>query len=86
MAPRHCAVHRCQGVELDHDEPPDSQGQGEPHADGVDHDAEVHVEEDDGRPGPGELLLHRPALSPEVTVHQERDVVNHHQHVRNSNA
>ena len=33
-----------------HDEPPDGEAEGEPDADGVDHDAEVGVEPDDGRP------------------------------------
>ena len=34
----------------DHDEPPDCEAEGEPDADGVDDDAEVGVEPDDGRP------------------------------------
>ena len=33
-----------------HDEPPDCEAEGEPDADGVDDDAEVGVEPDDGRP------------------------------------
>ena len=33
-----------------HDEPPDGEAEGEPDADGMDHDAEVSVEPNDRRP------------------------------------
>ena len=33
-----------------HDEPPDGEAEGEPDADGMDHDAEVSVEPHDRRP------------------------------------
>ena len=40
-----------------HDEPPDCEAEGEPDADGVDDDAEVGVEPDDGRPEKTTALL-----------------------------
>ena len=50
----------CHGGELDHDEPPDGQGQGEPDGDGVDVVAEVHVEQHKVAPSLGQLekLIH----------------------------
>ena len=43
-APRYGAEADCQSWELDHDEPADGQGEGQPDGDCVDHDAEVGVE------------------------------------------
>lgn len=56
---RRAEVHRLRG-ELDHDEPPDGQGQGEPDGDGVDVVAEVHVEQHKVAPSLGQLekLIH----------------------------
>ena len=45
------------GGESDHDEPPDGQGQGQPDGDGVDHDAEVCMEEEKDGPGVRKLKL-----------------------------
>ena len=44
MASEHGAVDRDQRVVLDHDEPPDGDGQGQPDADVVNDDAKVGVE------------------------------------------
>ena len=41
----------CKNGELDHDEPPDGQGEGQPDGDSVDHDAEVGVEQEEDCPG-----------------------------------
>ena len=42
-------------MELDHDEPPDGQGEGQPDGHRVDHDAEVGVEQEEISPGEGKL-------------------------------
>ena len=44
-AARYCADFRRQAVELDHDEPPDGESQGEEDGDSVDHHREVDVEQ-----------------------------------------
>ena len=44
-----------QSGELDHDEPPDGQGEGQPDGDCVDHDAEVGVEKEKDCPSKREL-------------------------------
>ena len=49
-AARYCADFRRQAVELDHDEPPDGEGESEPDGDGVDHDGEVGMEEHEQAP------------------------------------
>lgn len=85
VAPGHGAVDGRQGVELDHDEPPHGQGEGQPDGHGVNHDAEVDVEPDDGRPGPAVLLLGGATLGPEVEVGAEGDVVQHEEHVSHGN-
>ena len=46
----YCADFRRQAVELDHDEPPDGEGQGEEDGDGVDHHREVDVEQHEDSP------------------------------------
>ena len=38
------------GGEFYHDEPPDGKGKGEPDGDGVDHDAEVGMEQEENCP------------------------------------
>ena len=43
------------GGEPDHDEPPDGQTEGQPDGDGVDHDAEVDVEQEEDCPAHGKL-------------------------------
>ena len=43
------------GGEFYHDEPPDGKGEGEPDGDGVDHDGEVCVEQEEHRPRLGKL-------------------------------
>ncbi len=85
FTPGHGAVDGRLGVEPDHDEPPDGEREGEPHADVVDDHAEVGVEPDEGRPRP-RVLLRLGTTLPQVVVHYERDVLHHHQHVRNRNS
>jgi hypothetical protein len=69
----------------DHNESPNRETERKPDADGVDHDAKVDVEPDKGRPAPGQPFHRRPAR-PQIHVHAERDVLDHHQHVRHGNA
>ena len=53
---RRAEVHRLRG-ELDHDEPPDGEAEGEPDGDCVDHYAEVDMELEEDRPAQGELNI-----------------------------
>ena len=50
-AVRHGAQGHCHGAELDHDEPPDGKGEGQPDGHRVDHDGEVGVEQQENTPG-----------------------------------
>ena len=52
----------------------------------MDHDAEVGVEPDQGRPRPGVLLGAGAALAPQVHVDVLGDVLHHHQHVGHGDA
>ena len=51
LAPGDGAQADCQDGELDHDEPPDGKGKGQPDRHSVDHDAEVGVEQKKDCPG-----------------------------------
>ena len=53
----YCADFRRQAVELDHDEPPDGEGEGEPGGHRVDHHCEVGVEHHED--SPSERILKR---------------------------
>ena len=50
MTSLHGAVHRDQGVMLDHDQPPDGNRQSQPDRHVVDHQREVGVEQVEGSP------------------------------------
>ena len=51
LAPGDGTEADCYDGELDHDEPPDGKGEGQPDGDSVDHDAEVGVEQEEDCPG-----------------------------------
>ena len=55
LAPGDGAERDGLGGELDHDEPPDGEGEGQPDGHRVDHHAEVAVEEHEDAPGQGVL-------------------------------
>ena len=55
FAPTDGAEADWQCGELDHDEPPDGQGEGEKYGHSVDHDAEVAVEQEKDCPSIGKL-------------------------------
>ena len=87
LAPGHGAEADRQGGELDHDEPPDGEGEGQPDSHSVDHDGEVGVEEHEDAPGQGVLLLGVPVLRvQQVHVDGEGDVLEHDEAVGHSDA
>ena len=57
LAPLNGAQVAGKGGELDHQQPPDGQGEGQPGGHSVDHEAEVIVEECKDASGQRELLL-----------------------------
>ena len=86
LAPLHGAQVAGKGGELDHQQPPDGQGEGQPGGHSVDQEAEVIVEECKDAPGQRELLLWVPPGSAlQVHVEGEEDILNHHQAVSHSN-
>ena len=87
LASRQCAQPAGNAGELDHQQPPDGQAEGEPDRHCVDHDGEVGVKQEENSPGHGEHLLRVSVLIiHQVHVECEGDVLNRNQAVSYSNA